>query len=140
MEVNTRRQANRPLTGSVEVEEVVVKVPPRPAAEGGEGLRPDGQLSLPLQISPFILSTVMSITAAMRTEAEERQQEHPSEAADLWAVSDLYNRNFWFLGVEEATEVTESFREAAFCSAGESFSAQIKVPEPQPLAPTPAWV
>lgn len=81
-----------------------------------------------LQISPFILSTVMTITAAMRAKAEHQREEVKLDVGDLWAVSNIYNCNFWFLGVEEATEVTESFREAASCNEGESFSAQIKVP------------
>lgn len=81
-----------------------------------------------LQISPFILSTLMTITAAMRAKAEQQEEDVTLAVGDLWSVSNIYNCNYWFLGVEEATEVTESFREAAFCDEDESFSAQIKVP------------
>lgn len=82
---------------------------------------------LALQISPFILSTVMTITDAMRAKAEHQKEEVQWDVGDLWAVSNIYNCNYWFLGVEEATEVTESFRGAAFCNEGENFSAEIKV-------------
>uniref|UniRef100_H3CXZ0 Vacuolar protein sorting 13 homolog C n=1 Tax=Tetraodon nigroviridis TaxID=99883 RepID=H3CXZ0_TETNG len=101
--METSSHVNQPLTGSVIVEEVVVK------------------------ISPFILSTVMTITAAMRAKAEQQKEEDRLDVDDLWSVSNIYHCNYWFLGVEEATEVTESFQEAAFCNDGENFSAQIKV-------------
>lgn len=70
----------------------------------------------------------MTITAAMRAKAEEEKEGVNLDVGDLWSVSNVYNCNYWFLGVEEATEVTESFQEAAGCNQGESFSAQIKVP------------
>lgn len=85
-------------------------------------------LRLRLQISPFILSTVMNITAAMRAKAEQQKEDVKPDVSDLWSVSNIDNCNYWFLGVEEATEVTESFREATSCNEGENFSAQIKVP------------
>lgn len=80
------------------------------------------------QISPFILNTVMTITAAMRAKTEQQKEEVKLDTGDLWSVSNIYNCNYWFLGVEEATEVTENFREASYCNEGENFSAQIKVP------------
>lgn len=82
----------------------------------------------PLQISPFILNTMMTITAAMRAKTEQQKEEVKLEVGDLWSVSDIYKCNYWFLGVEEATEVTESFQEPSRCNEGENFSAQIKVP------------
>lgn len=71
----------------------------------------------------------MTITAAMRAKAEQQKEEDRLDVDDLWSVSNIYHCNYWFLGVEEATEVTESFQEAAFCNDGENFSAQIKVPQ-----------
>lgn len=70
----------------------------------------------------------MTITAAMRAKTEQQKEEVKLEVGDLWSVSDIYKCNYWFLGVEEATEVTESFQEASCCNEGENFSAQIKVP------------
>lgn len=69
----------------------------------------------------------MTITAAMRAKTEQQKEEVKLDVGDLWSVSDIYNCNHWFLGVEEATEVTESFREASYCNEGENFTAQIKV-------------
>lgn len=70
----------------------------------------------------------MTITAAMRAKTEQQKEEVKSKVGDLWSVSNINNCNYWFLGVEEATEVTESFQEASLCNEGENFSAQIKVP------------
>lgn len=70
----------------------------------------------------------MTITAAMRAKAEQEKEEVRLDVSDLWSASNIYSCNYWFLGVEEASEVTESFREAAVYREGESFSAQIKVP------------
>lgn len=70
----------------------------------------------------------MTITAAMRAKTEQQKEEVKSKVGDLWSVLNINNCNYWFLGVEEATEVTESFQEASRCNEGENFSAQIKVP------------
>lgn len=133
--METRSQANQPLTGSVTVEEVVVKVPPcGPRLVSDQDVRvlvelfQMNLLRFRLQISPFILNTVMNITAAMRAKAEQQEEDVKLDGSDLWSVSNIYNCNYWFLGVEEATEVTENFREANSCNEGENFSAQIKVP------------
>ncbi|XP_076880007.1 intermembrane lipid transfer protein VPS13C isoform X2 [Brachyhypopomus gauderio] len=100
-----RMPANAPLTGSVIVEEVIVK------------------------ISPVILNTVLTITAAM---TPKPQQEKSGEVAvdlnSLWAVRNIYSCNHWFLGVESASEAVESFRETdSSCTEGESFRAEVKV-------------
>lgn len=81
-----------------------------------------------LQISPFILNTVMTITAAMTTkQRNEQSQEVKSGIGDLWSVMNIYECNHWFLGVDEATEVTESFREQDRSNKDENFAAQVKV-------------
>uniref|UniRef100_A0A8C4NUD4 Vacuolar protein sorting-associated protein 13C n=1 Tax=Dicentrarchus labrax TaxID=13489 RepID=A0A8C4NUD4_DICLA len=102
--LETETQPNQPLSGSVTVEEVIVK------------------------ISPFILNTVMTITAAMT--AKQRDEQNPesnSNVGDLWSVMNIYGCNYWFLGVDQATEVTESFREQDGRNEGESFAAEVKV-------------
>ncbi|XP_029283566.1 vacuolar protein sorting-associated protein 13C [Cottoperca gobio] len=102
--LETRTHPNQPLSGSVTVEEVIVK------------------------ISPFILNTVMTITAAMTAkQGDEQSKESQTEVSDLWSVMNIYGCNFWFLGVDAATEVTESFREQDGRSEGESFTAEVKV-------------
>ncbi|XP_073320353.1 intermembrane lipid transfer protein VPS13C isoform X2 [Pagrus major] len=102
--LETKTQPNQPLNGSVTVEEVIVK------------------------ISPFILNTVMTITAAMTTkQRDEQTQESNSKVNDLWSVMNIYSCNYWFLGVDQAAEVTESFGEPDGRNQGESFAAEVKV-------------
>ncbi|XP_074521688.1 intermembrane lipid transfer protein VPS13C isoform X2 [Halichoeres trimaculatus] len=102
--LETKTHPNQPLKGSVVVEEVIVK------------------------ISPFILNAVMTITAAMAAKKKEEQSaESRTETCDLWSVMNIYNCNYWFLGVDQAMEVTESFSEPDGRNEGESFAAEIKV-------------
>ncbi|XP_072517256.1 intermembrane lipid transfer protein VPS13C isoform X4 [Salminus brasiliensis] len=102
--LETRMLDNAPLTGSVTVEEVIVKV------------------------SPIILNTVLTITAAMAPKpSQELSTQKPDELSTLWAKTNIYFCNYWFLGVETAAEVTESFREADSSKEGESFKAEVKV-------------
>ena len=83
---------------------------------------------LVLQISPFILNTVMTITAAMTSKQhDEKRQDLKLGNGDLWSVMNIYKGNYWFLGVDQATEVTESFREQDGRNEGESFAAEVKV-------------
>ncbi|KAM9764616.1 LOW QUALITY PROTEIN: intermembrane lipid transfer protein VPS13C [Menidia menidia] len=96
--------SQQPLGGTLMVEEVTVK------------------------ISPVILNTVMSITNAMMLKSGgEPSEAPPPDTDDLWAVRDLSSCNFWFLGVDQATEMTESFREPDGQNQGQSFTVQVKV-------------
>lgn len=80
------------------------------------------------QISPFILNTVATITAAMTAKQRDEQSEQSqTDVSDLWSVMNIYGCNYWFLGVDQASEVTESFREQDGRSEGESFTAEVKV-------------
>ncbi|KAF1393337.1 hypothetical protein PFLUV_G00038030 [Perca fluviatilis] len=102
--METRTHPNQPLSGCVTVEEVIVK------------------------ISPFILNTVMTITAAMTAKHRDEQSKEPkTDVRDLWSVMNIYGCNYWFLGVDPAAEVTESFREPDGRSEGERFTAEVKV-------------
>ncbi len=70
----------------------------------------------------------MTITAAMTAKQHaEQNQELKSSDSDLWSAMNIYDCNHWFLGVDQATEVTESFREQDGCNEGESFAAEVKV-------------
>lgn len=70
----------------------------------------------------------MNITAAMTSQRrDEQNREVVVETEDLWSVRNIYTCNFWFLGVDQAIEVTESFREDDGRNQGENFSAQVKV-------------
>ncbi|XP_056463865.1 intermembrane lipid transfer protein VPS13C isoform X2 [Gadus chalcogrammus] len=102
--METSTLPNRPLNGSLVVEEVIVK------------------------ISPVILNTVMTIMSAMTTKPQDQQDQGPKlDVGGLWSVMDIYACNFWFLGVDQACEVTESFREQDGHNVGESFSVEVKV-------------
>ncbi|XP_065808670.1 intermembrane lipid transfer protein VPS13C isoform X5 [Labrus bergylta] len=104
--LETKTHPSQPLSGSVVVEEVIVK------------------------ISPFILNTVMTITAAMTTtkqQQDEQSAESKLDTSDLWSVMNIYGCNYWFLGVDQAMEVTESFTVQDGRNEGESFAAEIKV-------------
>ncbi|XP_005929273.1 vacuolar protein sorting-associated protein 13C isoform X1 [Haplochromis burtoni] len=102
--LETKAHPNQPLRGSVTVEEIIIK------------------------ISPFILNTVTTITAAMTAKQKDQQCEASKpDISDLWSVMNIYNCNYWFLGVDQATEVTESFREPDGRNEGESFGVEVKV-------------
>uniref|UniRef100_A0A8C3A5N3 Vacuolar protein sorting 13 homolog C n=1 Tax=Cyclopterus lumpus TaxID=8103 RepID=A0A8C3A5N3_CYCLU len=89
--LDAKSHPNQPLSGCVTVEEVIVK------------------------ISPFILNTVQTITTAMTAEqSSEQSRESKTEFSDLWSAMNVYSCNYWFLGVDQATEVTESFKEFCF--------------------------
>ncbi|XP_049329631.1 intermembrane lipid transfer protein VPS13C isoform X3 [Astyanax mexicanus] len=103
--LETRMSDSSPLTGSVTVEEVIIKV------------------------SPIILNTVLTITAAMTPRAPEERgtAAAPETLSSLWSMRNIYTCNYWFLGVETAAEVTESFCEVDGGKEGESFRAEVKV-------------
>lgn len=57
----------------------------------------------------------------------EQSQEPAVDDGDLWSVMNIYGYNYWFLGVDQATEATESFREPDGRSEGQKFVAEVKV-------------
>lgn len=70
----------------------------------------------------------MTITAGMTAKAPAEQSvESQADLSNLWSVMDIYNCNFWFLGVDQATEITESYMEPDGSNEGETFTAQVKV-------------
>ncbi|KAM6980546.1 intermembrane lipid transfer protein VPS13C [Aplochiton taeniatus] len=102
--LETQSNPNQPLNGSITVEEIILK------------------------ISPVILNTVMTITAAMITRPrDEQSQEVAVDVSNLWSDMNIYSCNYWFLGVEAAEEVTESFSDQDGHNAGESFGVEVKV-------------
>ncbi|XP_017333077.2 intermembrane lipid transfer protein VPS13C isoform X1 [Ictalurus punctatus] len=102
--LETRNSASGPLKGSVTVDEVIVK------------------------ISPIILNTVLTITAAMTPKPkEEVVNQKPVDLSTLWAVRDIYSCNYWFLDVETANEMTEQFQEVHSSKTVQTFRAEVKV-------------
>ncbi|XP_026072516.1 vacuolar protein sorting-associated protein 13C-like isoform X6 [Carassius auratus] len=104
VELETKMPTDAPLTGSVTVEEFIVK------------------------ISPIILNTVITITAAMAPQPkEEPSQQTSGDLNSLWSLMNVANANYWFLGVDTASEVTESFKDVNSSKDGESFEMKVKV-------------
>ncbi|TRY56689.1 hypothetical protein DNTS_012966 [Danionella cerebrum] len=104
VEFDSKIPANGPLSGSVTVEEVLVK------------------------ISPIILNTVITIMEAMAPKPkEEPSQQSPDNLNSLWSSINVANANYWFLGVDMASEVTESFKDVDGSKDGESFGLNVKV-------------
>uniref|UniRef100_A0A3B3RA21 Vacuolar protein sorting 13 homolog C n=1 Tax=Paramormyrops kingsleyae TaxID=1676925 RepID=A0A3B3RA21_9TELE len=102
--LETSMSTDKPLTGFLTVEEVIVK------------------------ISPVILNTVMTIMAAMSPKPKEDQGEEKAiDISNLWSVMNIHQCNYWFLGVDSAHEMTENFREQPSRNAGESFRVDVKV-------------
>ncbi|ELW71324.1 Vacuolar protein sorting-associated protein 13C [Tupaia chinensis] len=63
-------------------------------------------------ISPIILNTVMTIMAAMSPKTKEDESKDTSkEIENLWGIKSISDYNSWFLGVDMATEITESFND-----------------------------
>ncbi|XP_067829405.1 intermembrane lipid transfer protein VPS13C isoform X2 [Heptranchias perlo] len=81
-----------------------------------------------VKVSPIILNTVMTIMSAMTPKVQEVEMQQMADAVtDLWAVKDVNNSNYWFLGVDMASEVTEIFTEEKREKTGESFKIDISL-------------
>ncbi|XP_054421308.1 intermembrane lipid transfer protein VPS13C isoform X3 [Pteronotus mesoamericanus] len=65
-----------------------------------------------IKVSPIILNTVMTIMAAMSPKTKEDECKDTSkETGNLWGVKSISDYNYWFLGVDMATEITENFQD-----------------------------
>lgn len=58
---------------------------------------------------------------------EEASQQASEDLNSLWSVMNVANANYWFLGVDTASEVTESFKDVDSSRDGESFGVNVKV-------------
>lgn len=66
--------------------------------------------------------------AAMTTKpVEEASQQTSEDLNSLWSVMNVANANYWFLGVDTASEVTESFKDMDSSREGESFGVNVKL-------------
>ncbi|XP_009427537.4 intermembrane lipid transfer protein VPS13C isoform X5 [Pan troglodytes] len=64
-----------------------------------------------IKISPIILNTVLTIMAALSPKTKEDGSKDTSkEMENLWGIKSINDYNTWFLGVDTATEITESFK------------------------------
>ncbi|NXQ30935.1 VP13C protein, partial [Alaudala cheleensis] len=82
---------------------------------------------LTIKISPIILNTVMTIMAALKPKATEEDSRGASEVAEnLWQVKPVDECNAWFLGVDIATEATETYKDHEQILKQEKFDIVVK--------------
>ncbi|XP_053128095.1 intermembrane lipid transfer protein VPS13C isoform X2 [Hemicordylus capensis] len=80
-----------------------------------------------VKISPIILNTVITIMAAMKPKPKEEELGGTAcDAVNLWDVQPIDQCHSWFLGVDMATEATETFLSSEQCEKKESFRAEVK--------------
>uniref|UniRef100_A0A8C8RP73 Vacuolar protein sorting-associated protein 13C n=1 Tax=Pelusios castaneus TaxID=367368 RepID=A0A8C8RP73_9SAUR len=80
-----------------------------------------------VKISPIILNTVMTIMAAIKPKAkEEDSQGTTGESENLWDVKPINQCNAWFLGVDVATEATETYTDSEHALKNENFDVAVK--------------
>uniref|UniRef100_A0A8C4YCP0 Vacuolar protein sorting 13 homolog C n=1 Tax=Gopherus evgoodei TaxID=1825980 RepID=A0A8C4YCP0_9SAUR len=83
--------------------------------------------SLFLKISPIILNTVMTIMAAIKPKAKEEDSKGTtSDSGNLWDVKPINQCNAWFLGVDVATEATETFTDSEHALKNENFDVRVQ--------------
>lgn len=76
----------------------------------------------------MILNTVMTIVAAMTPKAQEvGSQVKTEDVSNLWAVKNLNNCSYWFLGVDMASEVTDKFSDREGRGIGENLVVDVKL-------------
>ncbi|XP_032846095.2 vacuolar protein sorting-associated protein 13C isoform X3 [Tyto alba] len=80
-----------------------------------------------IKISPIILNTVMTIVAAIKPKTAEEDSRGATEVSEnLWNVKPIDQCNAWFLGVDVATEATETFRDREHVLKQEKFDVVVK--------------
>uniref|UniRef100_A0A6G1RFM0 Vacuolar protein sorting 13 homolog C n=1 Tax=Hypotaenidia okinawae TaxID=2861861 RepID=A0A6G1RFM0_9GRUI len=83
--------------------------------------------ALTIKISPIILNTVMTIMAAIKPKATEEDSRGATEVSEnLWQVKPIDECNAWFLGVDVATEATETFKDREHTLKQEKFDVVVK--------------
>lgn len=79
------------------------------------------------KISPIILNTVVTIMAALKPKPTEEDSRGATEVCEnLWQVKPLDQYNAWFLGVDVATEATETFKDREHAVKQEKFDVIVK--------------
>ncbi|XP_061856365.1 intermembrane lipid transfer protein VPS13C isoform X2 [Colius striatus] len=82
---------------------------------------------LTIKISPIILNTVMTIMAAVKPKTAEEDSKGATEVSEnLWQVKPVDECNAWFLGVDIATEATETFKDREHVLKQEKFDVVVK--------------
>uniref|UniRef100_A0A8B9G2X3 Vacuolar protein sorting 13 homolog C n=1 Tax=Amazona collaria TaxID=241587 RepID=A0A8B9G2X3_9PSIT len=82
---------------------------------------------LTIKISPIILNTVMTIMAAIKPKPTGEDSRGVTEVPEnLWQVKPIDECNAWFLGVDLATEATETFTDREHILKQEKFDIVVK--------------
>ncbi|XP_065589593.1 intermembrane lipid transfer protein VPS13C [Cyrtonyx montezumae] len=82
---------------------------------------------LTIRISPIILNAVVTIMAAIKPKAAEEDSKGGAEVPEnLWQVKPIDQCNAWFLGVDVATEATETFKDREHAVKQEKFDIVVK--------------
>ncbi|XP_077174397.1 intermembrane lipid transfer protein VPS13C isoform X2 [Paroedura picta] len=80
-----------------------------------------------VKVSPIILNTVVTIMAAMKPKPKEEDfRVAACKAENLWGTRSLDQCHSWFLGVDEATEATESFQDTEQVAKTQSLDFHVK--------------
>uniref|UniRef100_K7FJM8 Vacuolar protein sorting 13 homolog C n=1 Tax=Pelodiscus sinensis TaxID=13735 RepID=K7FJM8_PELSI len=80
-----------------------------------------------IKISPIILNTVMTIMAAIKPKAKEEDSKGTTSGSEnLWDVKPINQCNAWFLGVDVATEATETYTDSENALKNENFDVGVK--------------
>ncbi|XP_010080144.1 PREDICTED: vacuolar protein sorting-associated protein 13C, partial [Pterocles gutturalis] len=80
-----------------------------------------------IKISPIILNTVMTIMAAIKPKTTEEDSRGATEVSEnLWQVKPIDQCSAWFLGVDVATEATETFKDHEHILKQEKFDVLVK--------------
>ncbi|XP_014800034.1 PREDICTED: vacuolar protein sorting-associated protein 13C isoform X2 [Calidris pugnax] len=80
-----------------------------------------------IKISPIILNTMVTIMAAIKPKTTEEDSRGPTEVPEnLWQVKPIDECSAWFLGVDVATEATESFKDREHVLKQEKFDIVVK--------------
>ncbi|XP_042328008.1 LOW QUALITY PROTEIN: vacuolar protein sorting-associated protein 13C [Sceloporus undulatus] len=79
-----------------------------------------------IKISPIILNTVMTIMAAMKSKPKDNEPGGTAcNTVDLWSIRSIDQCQYWFLGVDMATEATEEFLANETSEKQESFHVEV---------------
>uniref|UniRef100_A0A8D0H4F6 Vacuolar protein sorting 13 homolog C n=1 Tax=Sphenodon punctatus TaxID=8508 RepID=A0A8D0H4F6_SPHPU len=80
-----------------------------------------------VKISPIILNTVMTIMSAVKPKAKEEESKGiTNDTGNLWNVKSIHQCHTWFLGVDVATEATETYKDSEHSVKSENFDIAVK--------------
>ncbi|KAE8617181.1 hypothetical protein XENTR_v10009002 [Xenopus tropicalis] len=80
-----------------------------------------------IKVSPIILNTVQTIIDALKPKPKEEEvNENLTELVNIWDVRSIDSCSNWFLGVDMAQEITETFQSSEHKEKQESFELEVK--------------